>query len=204
MLDARAARHPERRFALFEDGSTWTYARVPRRGARGRRGGLQRLGVRKGDRVLAWLPTGRPMVLTWFAANYLGAVFVPLNTAYRGDVLAHVVNSSGAARHGRAPPAHRRGSTGLQLAAPARRSSPSVAAAAAARSGARPCSTSPRCCGDAAELDDSVEIDHWDIQSIIYTSGTTGYSKGVLSPYLQLYCTAWSSTATCATASRSS
>ena len=37
------------------------------------------------------------MVLTWFAANYLGAVFVPLNTAYRGDVLAHVVNASGAA-----------------------------------------------------------------------------------------------------------
>ena len=55
--------------------------------------GLQRLGVKKGDRVAAWLPTGRPMVLTWFAANYLGAVFVPLNTAYRGDVLAHVVNA---------------------------------------------------------------------------------------------------------------
>ena len=25
MLDTRAARHPGRRFALFEDGSTWTY-----------------------------------------------------------------------------------------------------------------------------------------------------------------------------------
>ena len=49
---------------------------------------------RKGDRVLAWLPTGRAMVLTWFAANYLGAVFVPLNTAYRGDVLNHVVNAA--------------------------------------------------------------------------------------------------------------
>ena len=33
------------------------------------------------------------MVLTWFATNYLGAVFVPLNTAYRGQVLDHVVNS---------------------------------------------------------------------------------------------------------------
>ena len=52
--------------------------------------------VRKGDHVIAWLSTGRAMVLTWFAANYLGAVFVPLNTAYRGDVLHHVINAAGA------------------------------------------------------------------------------------------------------------
>ena len=58
---------------------------------------LQGLGVRKGDRVLAWLPTGMPMMLTWFAANYLGAVFVPINTAYRSKVLEHVINNSGAA-----------------------------------------------------------------------------------------------------------
>jgi crotonobetaine/carnitine-CoA ligase len=44
--------------------------------------------------------------------------------------------------------------------------------------------------GDAALLDDSAAVDHWDIQSIIYTSGTTGASKGVLSPYLQVYTTA--------------
>ncbi len=43
---------------------------------------------------------------------------------------------------------------------------------------------------DESTLDDSAQIDHWDIQSIIYTSGTTGHSKGVLSPYLQLYTTA--------------
>ncbi len=95
MLDTRAARHPERRFALFEDGSTWTYGECLSE-VRAAAAGLQRLGVRKGDRVIAWLPTGRPMVLTWFATNYLGAVFVPLNTAYRGDVLAHVVNAAAA------------------------------------------------------------------------------------------------------------
>jgi crotonobetaine/carnitine-CoA ligase len=44
--------------------------------------------------------------------------------------------------------------------------------------------------GDAYALDDSVDVRHWDVQSIIYTSGTTGHSKGVLSPYLQLYTTA--------------
>jgi crotonobetaine/carnitine-CoA ligase len=44
--------------------------------------------------------------------------------------------------------------------------------------------------GDGARLDDSFEPQPWDVQTIIYTSGTTGLSKGVLSPYLQLYTTA--------------
>ena len=96
MLDVRAARHPDHRVALFEDGSSWTYAECRER-VRRAAAGLQALGVRKGDRVIAWLPTGMPMVLTWFAANYLGAIFVPLNTAYRGKVLEHVINKAAAA-----------------------------------------------------------------------------------------------------------
>lgn len=94
--DARGARHPDRRLALFEDGSSWSWGECLAE-VRAAAAGLQRLGVKKGDRVLAWLPTGKPMVLTWFAANYLGAVFVPLDTAYRGAVLQHVVNAAGAA-----------------------------------------------------------------------------------------------------------
>ena len=44
--------------------------------------------------------------------------------------------------------------------------------------------------GDGGRLDANASIGPWDIQTIIYTSGTTGPSKGVLSPYLQLYATA--------------
>jgi crotonobetaine/carnitine-CoA ligase len=186
MLDTRAAKHPHRRLALFEDGSAWTYGECLA-DVRSAAAGLQRLGIRKGDRVIAWLPTSRAMVLTWFAANYLGAVFVPLNTAYRGDVLAHVVNASGA----RLMVAHHsliERLDGLELehlrqviavAGPGTRARADLEVLA---------ESSLR--GDAAELDDSAEINHWDIQSIIYTSGTTGHSKGVLSPYLQLYITA--------------
>jgi len=186
MLDARAARHPERRFALFEDGSSWTYAQC-RDEVRAAAAGLQQLGVGKGDRVLAWLPTGRAMVLTWFAANYLGAVFVPLNTAYRGDVLAHVVNSAGArlmVAHAALVPRL----DGLDLP----HLDTVVATGGIAESG-RPglrLLEESALRGDAACLDDSADVRHWDIQSIIYTSGTTGHSKGVLSPYLQLYTTA--------------
>jgi crotonobetaine/carnitine-CoA ligase len=170
MLDARARRHPERRVALFEDGSSWTYGEC-RQQVRAAAAALQQLGVRKGDRVLAWLPTGMPLVLTWFAANYLGAVFVPLNTAYRGKVLEHVVNNARAAVMVAHPELVER-LTGLELPHLKEIIEPGALQ------------------GGASELDDSAEIDHWDIQCIIYTSGTTGPSKGVLSPYLQLYTTA--------------
>ncbi len=186
MLDARTVRHPGRRFALFEDGTEWTYAEC-RDEVRSAAAALQRLGVRKGDRVLAWLPTGRQMVLTWFATNYLGAVFVPLNTAYRGDVLAHVVNAAGArlmvAHHALVPRLD-------DLVLPQLETVIAVGGAATPSRPALRLLDESSLRGDGATLDDSTEVHHWDIQSIIYTSGTTGHSKGVLSPYLQLYTTA--------------
>ena len=170
MLDIRAARHPGRRVALFQDGTSWTYAECRDR-VRRAAAFLQTLGVKKGDRVIAWLPTGMPMVLTWFASNYLGAIFVPLNTAYRGKVLEHVVNSAAAAVMVAHPELVSR-LDGLET--------PRLKHVVG----------SDALDGDASRLDDSAVVDHWDIQSIIYTSGTTGPSKGVLSPYLQLYTTA--------------
>lgn len=170
LLDARAARHPDRRMALFEDGSSWTWGEG-RQEVRRAAAALQALGVKKGDRVIAWLPTGMPMVLTWFASNYLGAIFVPLNTAYKGNVLEHVINSAAGAVMVAHPDLVERLS-GLDV--------PRLKHVIGAE----------QLKGDASLLDDSVVVEHWDIQSIIYTSGTTGPSKGVLSPYLQLYTTA--------------
>ena len=46
------------------------------------------LGVVKGDHVLSWQPNGPDAVLTWFGLNYLGAVYVPLNTATRAVSLS--------------------------------------------------------------------------------------------------------------------
>ena len=91
LLDSRAARYPDRRVALFEDGSEWTYGEC-RNVVRETAAALQVLGVKRGDPVLAWLPNGIDIVRVWFAANYIGAIYVPLNTAYRGGVLEHTVN----------------------------------------------------------------------------------------------------------------
>ena len=92
ILDDRAARVPDRRLALFEEGTQWTW-REGREQARAQAAALQALGVRAGDRVVAWLPNGPALVRAWFAINYLGAVFVPLNTAYRGASLQHTINA---------------------------------------------------------------------------------------------------------------
>src|SRR5690606_29512899 len=49
--------------------------------------GLQRLGVQQGQHVVVWLPNGPNALTLWFAINYIGAVYVPLNIAWRGGLL---------------------------------------------------------------------------------------------------------------------
>ena len=186
LLESRAARHPGRRLALFEDGSEWTYAEgleTVRRTA----AGLQGLGVGRGDAVIAWLPNSIDIIRVWFAANYLGAIFVPLNTAYRGGVLEHTVNLTG----GRLMVAHPDlvgRLDGLDL--PALETVVVAGQREMPAAGSRTMLDSGALDADPADLDAEAIIEPWDAQCVIYTSGTTGPSKGVLSPYLQLYSTA--------------
>ena len=49
------------------------------------------LGVKQGEHVLSWLPNGPAAVLNWLALNLLGAIYVPINTAYKGRLLQHVI-----------------------------------------------------------------------------------------------------------------
>ena len=53
------------------------------------------LGVGAGDRVATLLENGPAAVLAIFAAVRLGAVAVPVNTAYKGEFLAHQLGDSG-------------------------------------------------------------------------------------------------------------
>jgi carnitine-CoA ligase len=56
---------------------------------------LARLGVGKGDRVATLLENSPAQVVSFFAALKLGAVQVPVNTAYKGDFLQHQLADSG-------------------------------------------------------------------------------------------------------------
>ena len=48
-------------------------------------------GVGPGDRVCSLLATGIDAVLAWMACTYCGALYVPLNTGYVGDMLRHAL-----------------------------------------------------------------------------------------------------------------
>lgn len=183
LLERQALLQPDKLFAWFDSGVEWTYAQT-RREAVQAANALAALGVRRGDKVLCWLPSGPEVLRLWFGLNYLGAVYVPINLAYRGKLLEHVIDNSDAeliVTHADlverlAGIGHARLRRVLVLGGhPAPVSGLELLPASALDS-----------CNDALPPLDA-PIEPWDLQSIIYTSGTTGPSKGVMSSYLHLY-----------------
>ncbi|MBI4493452.1 MAG: AMP-binding protein [Chloroflexi bacterium] len=79
-LEVAAARAPEKPFLVAPDG-TLSYAQAVALSQRAA-SGFRRLGVRAGDRVAAMLPNSTAFVLAWFGLARLGAVLLPINTAY--------------------------------------------------------------------------------------------------------------------------
>jgi carnitine-CoA ligase len=86
--------HGDRLFLDFS-GTTFTYAEMGREVGRVARG-LRVLGVAPGDRVVTVLDNGPDAVIAWLAVNALGAVHVPVNTAYKGEFLRHQIADAGA------------------------------------------------------------------------------------------------------------
>ena len=182
LLDHWARLRGEQTYVIFDDGSAWTYREIRER-VISVAAGLQRQGVGQGDYVLCWQPTSPEMLLSYYAINYLGAVFVPINVAYRGGVLEHVIDNSGA----RIAIVHADlvgRLNDVRLAALERLVITGGDAADSPRPAVR-FDTLGGVESDLAPLDRPIEP--WDTQSIIYTSGTTGPSKGVLSSYLHMY-----------------
>jgi crotonobetaine/carnitine-CoA ligase len=182
LLEQRAHDRPDEVFAVFAGMFNWTNAATVE-AARRAACGLANVGVAQGDRVLSWLPNGPDPLRVWFGTNWLGATYVPINVAYRGAVLEHVIRNSGAkvlVCHSAL--AERLGELSdlgrLEFVILIGDDAPALPA----RLQSRPAVTLT---GEIVEerLALSRPIEPWDEQSIIYTSGTTGPSKGVLSSY---------------------
>jgi crotonobetaine/carnitine-CoA ligase len=190
LIDRWAQERGEQVYALFDAGVTLTYAQLRERVV-AVAAGLQAQGVRRGEHVLAWQPNLPDMLLTFFAINYLGAVYVPINTAYKGGVLEHVIDNSDAVVavvHADLLPRLQ----GTRLASLQRLVVTGTAVlegdAAQRIDAPLPWVAFETLTGTAAELLPLERpIEPWDTQSVIYTSGTTGPSKGVLSSYLHMY-----------------
>lgn len=187
LIDRRAAEHPDRVFAVFEDGSSWTYAELRAKAVHVARG-LAALGVSQGDHVVSWQPTGADALRTFLGVGYLGAVYVPFNTAYRGGILEHVVWLSDAKvavvhadlldRLGEVKQHELK--TVVAVGGPAR-AAPGLEVL---ESEALTPGDEPGADEAPPPLDRPIEV--WDTQCLIFTSGTTGPSKGVLSSHKQL------------------
>ncbi|WP_342642827.1 AMP-binding protein [Rhodoligotrophos ferricapiens] len=194
-LERHAALKGDETFAVFEDRSRWSFAETLRR-VRQMAAGLARLGVRQGDRVIVMMPNCSASVQALFAINYLGAAFVPINPAYRGAILPHVLANAGAALALVHPDALAR-----VLA-----ERPAVLARIVVAGRDAPLPAAENVAIDRWDILDgdadavpALErpIQPWDLQSIIYTSGTTGRSKGVLSSYMHSYSSMSPGTWTC-------
>ena len=92
MLRSRAKVMPDKALLRHGDG-TWTYRALDERADR-IANGLQRLGLVKGDRLAVMLPNHADFVAVMFGSARLGVVQVPVNTAYKGPLLRHVVSQS--------------------------------------------------------------------------------------------------------------
>jgi len=92
LLARRAEAFPDRALVTFAGGSTLTYAAVDRTSSR-LANALRPL-VRNGGTVALFLPNTPVFVHSYFALSKLGAVAVPINTAYRGYMLEYVLNDT--------------------------------------------------------------------------------------------------------------
>ena len=94
LLEKAATTWPDRMF-LDIDGEQLTFTHTEIRSRR-LANALLAMGLARGDRVCAMLDTSVDMVLLWFAVTRIGAVMVPINTAFKGEFLRHQLRDSGA------------------------------------------------------------------------------------------------------------
>ncbi len=185
LLERHAAEQPDRVFIRFANGEEWTYGEMLAI-ARKHAAGFRKLGVKQGDHVLAFLPSSAESIAVWYGLNYLGAVYIPANPAYKGNLLAHVIENSHASLvvvH--AELVERFGQVKLSKLGQI----------------VHLCGNGPEVNGltahdgsiltDTPVTDDALALEQpiepWDTQGVWYTSGTTGPSKGALSSYMHSY-----------------
>lgn len=181
ILRAAGREHGDRPY-LTVDGLTWSFARtdhVVRSVARG----LRANGTGKGDTVALLLPNCAEFVFAWYAACVVGAIWVPVNPAYDGELLDYTLVDSGST----ALVVHRSLVPALAtLPAATLRRLAWVAVVGGGAGLELPDGPARWLDWDALCVehgpDPEVPCTHADVQCVMYTSGTTGRAKGVVMP----------------------
>lgn len=183
MLEKWSTLQPDKTFVKLSRTEDVTYRRM-RELAATTAAGLYSLGVRQDDRVVVWLPNGLDCLRVWFGINWLGATYIPINTAYKGKLLEHVLDNAGA----EVIVVHHKLVRHLDDVDTGRLKKVVVFGTAPAQIKDLEIYPSSTLDGDEKSIPEPPRpIEPWDLQSIVYTSGTTGPSKGVMSSYAHLY-----------------
>ena len=181
-LREAVARNPDKVF-LEIGGQEITYQECLRRSAQ-TADMFRALGVSRGDRVALFLPNCPEFLYCWFGLSLLGVISVPVNTAYKRDETAYILNNSEAL----ALVAHR---SLLPVAVPAAQLAPSLRhklvvgtegeEALPLAEDWKNFSESWAAGPDSPGPDriDLPQVSPQDISMLVYTSGTTGNPKGV-------------------------
>lgn len=93
-LQQTAERYPTAdAFVSGTDRMTWAETeKLTRRLAKS----LLVMGVRPGDHIALWMPNRVEWPLMWLAAAHVGAAIIPINTRYKADEVAYILNQSDA------------------------------------------------------------------------------------------------------------
>ncbi len=141
---------------------------------------LAGLGVQHGDRIATLLDNRAEQVISFFAALKLGAVQVPINTAYKGEFLRHQLADSGATVLAV------QGDYASRVVEVAGEGTPDLAHCIVAGRPDAVIDIVPTLDWDDALRNASgappadVEVRPGDLACFIYTAGTTGPSKGCM------------------------
>lgn len=92
LIQEKARTNKDRVFLLFEDQKV-SYEQLDLSSNQFAHG-LKNLGIQKDDKVSIMMENCPDYLYVWFGTAKLGAVEVPINVAYKGDSLSHIINNS--------------------------------------------------------------------------------------------------------------
>jgi crotonobetaine/carnitine-CoA ligase len=165
-LERKVSECPNAAFVSFQDGAQWNRAETLNHAASAANI-LFQSGVKQGDRVVLFLPTGQAILKAWLGTCLRGATIVPLHVAYRGRSLRHALE-----RVDGSVIVVDDGDPSLRERLEEIRASELLIRSADLDDGST----------DIPRLERP--INPWDIHSIVLTSGTTGPAKASLTTYV--------------------
>ncbi|HEU5196790.1 MAG TPA: AMP-binding protein [Methylomirabilota bacterium] len=184
-LPERAAARWGSREALAFQGQRWTFGDVSARVDAVAKG-LIELGIQPGDKVALWMVNRPEWIDAMFAIMKIGAVLVPVNTRFRTDDMAYVLNQSDAAAvilDERSGPIDYLGMMRAvvpELGARADSRFPHLRRVMTLEQDWTSMLERGRQVGDEALRARAAKVDPEESAFIFYTSGTTGFPKGAV------------------------